>query len=76
DFQGAAECALAQVIGGRDQTWEGLLSGAKTGKGASPKVVVCAEEVANSNCLAEISLAGSNIGKGPFLRVSRVSEKG
>ncbi|CBJ26472.1 Copine [Ectocarpus siliculosus] len=76
DFQGAAECVLAQVIGGRDQTWEGLLSGAKTGKGGSPKVVVRAEEVANSNGLAEITLAGSNIGKGPFLRVSRVSEKG
>ncbi|CAM9486288.1 unnamed protein product [Ectocarpus sp. 6 AP-2014] len=69
DFQGAAECALAQVIGGRDQTWEGLLSGAKTGKGGSPKVVVRAEEVANSNTLAEITL-------GPFLRISRVSEKG
>ncbi|CAM9882540.1 unnamed protein product, partial [Ectocarpus fasciculatus] len=76
DFQGAAECALAQVVGGRDQTWEGLLSGAKRGKGGSPKVVVRAEEVANSNGLAEITLAGSNIGKGPFLRISRVSEKG
>ncbi|CBJ26471.1 n/a [Ectocarpus siliculosus] len=76
DFQGAAECALAQVVGGRDQTWEGLLSGAKRGKGGSPKVVVRAEEVANSNALAEITLAGSNLGNGSFLRISRLGEQG
>ncbi|CAN0027201.1 unnamed protein product [Ectocarpus sp. 4 AP-2014] len=76
DFQGAAECALAQVVGGRDQTWEGLLSGAKKGKGGSPKVVVRAEEVANSNALAEITLAGSNLGHGSFLRISRLGEQG
>lgn len=63
DFQGAAECALAQVVGGRDQTWVGLLSGGAKTKGSAPaKVIIRAEEVANSNSLVDLTLAGSNLG--------------
>lgn len=62
-FQGAAECALAQVVGGRDQTWEGLLSGkAKAEGSASAKVIIRAQEVANSNSVVDFTLAGSNLG--------------
>lgn len=65
DVQGVAECALAQIVGARDQTWEGTLSGASKGKdkGAkNAKVVIRAEEVANSNALVDFTLAGSNLG--------------
>ncbi|CAM9106881.1 unnamed protein product [Scytosiphon promiscuus] len=76
DFQGSAKCALAQIVGGRDQTWEGTLSGATKAKGGAPKVVIRAEEVANSNALVDLTLAGSNVGLGTFLRISRVGENG
>eukprot|EP00903_Cladosiphon_okamuranus_P006483 g6342.t1 len=77
DFQGAAECALAQIVGARDQTWEGTLSGGAKVKGAkNAKVVIRAEEVANSNALVDFTLAGSNLGSGSFLRISRVGERG
>lgn len=62
DFQGAAECALAQIVGARDQTWEGALKGAKKATGIPPKVVIRAEEVADSNSLVDLTLAGSNLG--------------
>lgn len=58
DFQGAAECALAQIVGSRNQTWEGVLSGGlkSTTNNAPSKVIVRAEEVASSNALVELTL--------------------
>lgn len=61
DYQGKAECALAQIVGGRDQTWEGVLTGATKAKSGTAKVVIRAEEVANSNALVEVVLGGSNL---------------
>lgn len=64
EFQGAAECALAQIVGGRDQTWEGDLAGglkSTSRKDSASKVVVRAEEVADSNALVNIALRASKI---------------
>lgn len=62
-FLGAAECALAQIIGGRDQTWEGVLDlkAESAGGNVAAKITIHAEEVANSNALVEITFGGSNI---------------
>lgn len=65
EFQGAAESALAQIVGGTDQTWEGdLAGGLKSTRPNEPpsKVVVRAEEVADSNALVNIALCASNVG--------------
>ncbi|CAM9367387.1 unnamed protein product [Ascophyllum nodosum] len=83
DFQGKTECALAQIVGGHNQTWEGALTEGRSARGvgsrgSSPKVIVRAEEVANSNALVELVLAGSGVrgGKSNFLRISRLGESG
>eukprot|EP00904_Undaria_pinnatifida_P002983 jgi/Undpi1/12686/HiC_scaffold_6.g02354.m1 len=80
DFQGLAQCALAQIVGGFEQTWEGVLAGGTKIKGnhAPAKVVIRAEEVANSNALVDMVLHGANLRKqgSNFLRISRVGETG
>lgn len=63
DYQGSAQCALAQIVGGFEQTWEGTLAGATKNKGnhAPAKVVIRAEEVAMSNALVDMVLDGSSL---------------
>lgn len=62
EFQGFAECAIAQIVGGYDQKWEGELEGGIRSPGhANPKISVRAEEVANSNALVEIGFSSSGI---------------
>lgn len=64
EFQGGAECALAQIVGGRGQTWEGELAGGlkSTSRHETPsKVIVRAEEVADSNALVNVTLSASNL---------------
>lgn len=60
ELQGRAECALAQIVGGRDQVWENVLTGGlkSGGKNGPSKIIVRAEEATNSNALVELTIGG------------------
>ncbi|CAM9116727.1 unnamed protein product, partial [Phaeothamnion confervicola] len=83
DFQGAAEAAVALIVGARGQTWISPLASPHSDQQAVIKVV--AEEIAGVNTTVSLQLVAHGLeppgGKrpskcNPFFRLERVAEDG